>query len=147
MQSKLLSETGGQRTYVVVLDPGEEVLSTLTGFVREHRLTAASVSAIGAFRRAMLGFFDLDGQEYEHIPVDEQSEVLSLLGDCALDEKGMPGLHLHAVLGLRNGETRGGHLIEATVTPTLEVIIRENVNTMRRTFRPEFGIALIDPGQ
>ncbi|MGB5840686.1 PPC domain-containing DNA-binding protein [Brucella anthropi] len=103
------------------------------------------MTAIGAFRRATLGFFDLERQDYHRIELDEQCEVLSLLGDCALGEEGSPILHLHVVLGMRNGEAKGGHLIEALVRPTLEVMIKENTSTMVRTYRPEFGIALIDP--
>ncbi|MCH4543210.1 PPC domain-containing DNA-binding protein [Ochrobactrum sp. A-1] len=145
MQFKLLGEGAGQRIFVVILVPEEAVVATLTRFVREQDLTAASVTAIGAFRRATLGFFDLEQQDYHRIELDEQCEVLSLLGDCALDEEGSPSLHLHVVLGMRNGEAKGGHLIEALVQPTLEVIIKENTSTMVRTYRPEFGIALIDP--
>ncbi|NKC23456.1 DNA-binding protein [Ochrobactrum oryzae] len=145
MQFKLLGEGAGQRIFVVILVPEEAVVATLTRFVREQDLTAASVTAIGAFRRATLGFFDLEQQDYHRIELDEQCEVLSLLGDCALDEEGNPSLHLHVVLGMRNGEAKGGHLIEALVRPTLEVIIKENTSTMVRTYRPEFGIALIDP--
>ncbi|MGH6774049.1 MULTISPECIES: PPC domain-containing DNA-binding protein [Brucella] len=145
MQFKLLGEGAGQRIFVVILVPEEAVVATLTRFVREQDLTAASVTAIGAFRRATLGFFDLEQQDYHRIELDEQCEVLSLLGDCALDEEASPNLHLHVVLGMRNGEAKGGHLIEALVRPTLEVIIKENTSTMVRTYRPEFGIALIDP--
>ncbi|MBC2887488.1 DNA-binding protein [Ochrobactrum sp. CM-21-5] len=147
MQFKLLAETEDQRVFVAILAAEEEVIGAITKFVREQEITAASISAIGAFRGAMLGFFDLERQEYEHIPVEEQCEVLSLLGDCALDDKGRSGVHLHAVLGMRSGEARGGHLIEAFVRPTLEVILTENASTMRRTFHPEFGIALIDPAK
>lgn len=147
MQFKILTESHGQRVFVVVLAPEEEVVSCLSRFVRDQSLTAASISAIGAFRSAKLGFFDLDSQEYHDIPIDQQCEVLSLLGDCALDEDGKSSLHLHAVVGMRNGDAKGGHLIEAIVRPTLEVIVRENAHTMRRRFHPEFGIALIDPTQ
>nr|WP_313534089.1 DNA-binding protein [Brucella anthropi] len=145
MQFKLLGEGAGQRIFVVILAPEEAVVATLTRFVQKRDLTAASVTAIGAFRRATLGFFDLERQDYHRIELDEQCEVLSLLGDCALGEEGSPILHLHVVLGMRNGEAKGGHLIEALVRPTLEVIIKENTSTMVRTYRPEFGIALIDP--
>jgi predicted DNA-binding protein with PD1-like motif len=53
-------------------------------------------------------------------------------------------LHAHVVLGLRSGETRGGHLLEATVRPTLEAVFRASPARLRKTFRPEFGLALID---
>jgi predicted DNA-binding protein with PD1-like motif len=102
------------------------------------------VTAIGAFSRATVGFFRIESRNYRKILVAEQSEVLSAIGDIARDEAGRPSLHLHAVLGLEDGSTRGGHLLEGYVRPTLEVIIRESPTGLCRRKRPELGIALID---
>jgi len=109
-------------TYAVVLDTGDEVISELGKFVREHEVEAASLTAIGAFSRAVLGYFQWETKEYKKIHVGEQVEVLSLLGDVAVGDQG-PTLHLHAVLGKSDGSVVGGHLIEAYVRPTLEVIL------------------------
>jgi uncharacterized protein len=38
MQSKLVAESVGQRTFVMILDPGEEALSTISDFAGEQRL-------------------------------------------------------------------------------------------------------------
>jgi predicted DNA-binding protein with PD1-like motif len=130
-------------TYVVVCDPGDEAVAVLAEFARSERLAAAQVTAIGAFRRAVVGWFDRDVKDYRRIPIDEQCEVLSLIGDIATGEKGSV-LHLHAVLGLSDGTTRGGHLLEGHVWPTLEVVIREAPAQLRRVDRPDVGIALID---
>src|ERR1700740_818377 len=97
MRSKLLN-VDPPVTYAVVLDTGEEVMGELSKFVREQEPDAASVTAIGAFRRALLGYFEWDTKQYKKIAVDEQVEVLSLLGDVAVTDEG-PTLHLHAVLG------------------------------------------------
>ena len=70
--------------------------------------------------------------------------MLSLIGDVAVTDKGEPGVHAHVVLGLPDGSARGGHLIAATVWPTLEVVLAESPKHLRRTFRPELGLALID---
>ena len=133
------------KTYLLVLDPDEEVVSGLVGFVTEKAITAGHFTAIGAVSGAMLGFFDRKTKEYTKIPQDGQAEVLSLIGDVALKADGSPGIHAHAVLGLPDGSARGGHLIEATVWPTLEVVLTESPRHLRRTFRPELGLALIDP--
>ena len=105
------------------------------------------MSAIGAFATATLAFFDLSTQDYKEIPVTDQSEVLSLLGDITLDENDTPNPHLHVVLGFTDGSTRGGHFLKGVVRPTLEVVIRETPAELRRSYRPEFGIALIDPAK
>jgi predicted DNA-binding protein with PD1-like motif len=70
--------------------------------------------------------------------------VLSAVGDIASDDNDKPSLHVHVVLGLNDGTTRGGHLLEGIVRPTLEVTLVETPAHLRRKKRPELGIALID---
>ena len=144
MQSKLISNASGLRTFILVLDPGEEALGALTQFAVKQEIFGASLTAIGAFERATVGWFDLQSKTYKKIPVQQQCEVLSVIGDVAAGEDGKPSLHVHAVLGLSDGSTRGGHLVEGIVLPTLEATLVETPAHLRRTKRPEFGIALID---
>ncbi|TPJ70610.1 PPC domain-containing DNA-binding protein [Mesorhizobium sp. B2-7-1] len=144
MKSKLVAEASGQRIFVVVLDPGEEAFASLTGFAGQKGITGASLTAIGAFEKAKVGWFDFSSKSYRNIPVDEQCEVLSAIGDIAIDDSGKPSLHLHAVLGLSDGSTRGGHLLEGIVKPTLEVTVTESPVHLRRTKRRALGIALIE---
>jgi predicted DNA-binding protein with PD1-like motif len=144
MKSKLVGKTSEQRTFVIVLDPGEEAFASLTAFAVEQGITAASLTAIGAFEKAVVGWFDFQSKSYRKIPVQEQCEVLSAIGDVALDDSGKSSLHVHAVLGLSDGSTRGGHLLEGFVQPTLEVTMLESPGHLRRRRRSELGIALID---
>lgn len=132
------------RTLVVVLDTGDEVMGELRSVCTEAGLSAASITAIGAVQRATLGWYDLDAQEYRQIPVGQQAEVLSLVGDVARGEDDAVAVHVHAVLGLSDGSTRGGHLLDATVRPTLEVVLTEAPAHLTKTYRPEVGLALID---
>ena len=97
-----------------------------------------------AFSKATVGWFDLENKAYRKIPVDQQCELLSGIGDIALDDDGKPSLHIHVVLGLSDGSTRGGHLLDGLVQPTLEVTLVEMPAHLRRRKRPELGIALID---
>ncbi|MBZ9906560.1 DNA-binding protein [Mesorhizobium sp. BR115XR7A] len=146
MKSRLVNEANGQRTFVVVLDPGEEAFAALTSFAVEQKIGSASLTAIGAFQRATDGWFDLEAKSYRKIPIDEQCEVLSAIGDVATGDDGKPSLHVHAVLGLSDGTTKGGHLLEGTVRPTLEITVVEAPGHLRRRKRAEFGVALIDLG-
>ena len=129
-------------TYAVVLATGDEPVELLTRFVRDQEVEAASIAAIGAFKRAMLGYFDWQTKQYKKIPVDEQVEVLSLLGDVAVSN-GEPTLHIHAVLGKSDGSVVGGHLLSAEVRPTLEVIVTQSPSYLRKVKDPETGLALI----
>lgn len=142
MKSRVL-HSGPQTTYAVVLDQGDEVVKSLTAFAREHRLNASQITAIGAFSEATLGYFDRATRQYRKIPVRDQVEVLSLVGDIALDGD-QPKLHAHVVLGRSDGSALGGHLLEGRVWPTLEVIVTESPRHLRRRMDPASGLALID---
>src|SRR5947208_274105 len=78
-----LHQAAGQRTYAVVLETGEEVMASLQKFVEEENILAAQFTAIGAFSDAVLMYFDWAKKNYLKIPVREQVEVASLLGDVA----------------------------------------------------------------
>ncbi|MBQ0826084.1 PPC domain-containing DNA-binding protein [Streptomyces tagetis] len=138
-------QDGPSAVYVVVLDPGEEAVDRLTAFARDRSLGASQVTAVGAFSQAVVGWFDRAERDYRPLPVGEQCEVLSLLGDVAVGPGG-PVPHLHAVLGLPDGTTRGGHLLSGRVWPTLEVIVRDSPAELAKTHRPDLGLALIDLG-
>jgi len=144
MESKLVWQNAGERAYVLVLDAGEEAFAAITAFAAATRLDAASLAAIGAFERATVGWFDLVKKTYKPIEIASQCEALSLLGDIALGDDGKPSLHMHAVLGMSDGTTRGGHFLSGIVRPTLEVTIVETPARLRRRKRPELGLALID---
>jgi len=141
MRAKVLNESP-ERTIALILDRGDEVMAALQRFAVEHELTASRLTAIGALESATLGYFDWERKVYERIPVNEQVEVLSLVGDIALDGA-KPRVHAHVVLGRRDGSTIGGHLLEARVRPTLEVMVIDSPEYLRRVCDPVSGIALI----
>lgn len=130
---------------IVVFDKGDEVVAGLTELARRLGIGAAGVTGVGAFEQATLGYFDRERKEYDRIPVDEQVEVLSLVGDVAL-EGGEPKVHLHVVVGRRDGSTLGGHVLDAIVWPTLELVVTATPEPLRRVHDPETGLALIAPG-
>lgn len=131
-------------TFAVIFSTGEDPVAGLTRFAHERAIGASSFTAIGAFSGAELGYFDWEKKDYERIPVREQVEVLSLIGDIAF-EGDKPKIHAHVVLGRRDGSTCGGHLLSARVRPTLEVIIETSPAHLRRVHDPVSGLALIKP--
>lgn len=143
MKSKLINNVHDLRTFAIVLEAGDEVSGALQAFAEAERLSASQVTAIGAFEEALIAFFVWDTKSYEDIPVREQVEVLSLNGDITLDDGGKPKLHLHTVLGRRDGSTIGGHLKSGRVRPTLEIIVTESPAHLRRKVDPVSGLPLI----
>jgi hypothetical protein len=145
MKSRLLHDNAGQRTFAVVLETGDESIGCLQAFIDKEKVTAAQISAIGAFSDAVLGYFDWQKKSYLRNAVSEQLEVASLLGDVALSPDHKPALHLHAVLGRRDGSALAGHLLSGHVRPTLEVILTESPAHLQKVHDPESGLALIAP--
>ncbi|HEX3880588.1 MAG TPA: PPC domain-containing DNA-binding protein [Bryobacteraceae bacterium] len=141
MRTKVIAE-GTEKTYALILEKDEEAAAKLLEFAKKNKITAAHFTAIGGFSRAVLGYFDIEKKDYLRIPVDDQVEVVSLVGDVAT-EKEQPKVHAHVVLGKRDGTTRGGHLLEGHVRPTLEVVLAVSPAHLKREFDAESGIALI----
>jgi predicted DNA-binding protein with PD1-like motif len=146
MRARRLASGEAIATWVLVLDPGDEVVATLRSFAAEEGIRAAHVSAIGAVRRAVVGWFDPDARDYRRTELDGQLEVLSLIGDLSGPKPGRdhPTVHVHAVLGAPDATVRGGHLFEAVVRPTLEVFVAAGPGILARRTDPSTGLALID---
>jgi len=147
MHHQLLSNTHGQRTFAVVLETGDEAIACLKGFIRDHNILAAQLTGIGAFADATLGYFDWNKKDYIGNPVREQVEVASMIGDVAIAPSGEPALHIHVVVGKQDGGALAGHLQEAHVRPTLEVILNESPAHLQKVHDPQSGLALIRPKQ
>ena len=142
MNWKLLHESDGQRTLAVIFDAGDEVTQGLLAFAKEQNLKASQFTAIGAFNDVVVGYFDWATKKYNPIPIREQVEVLMLAGDVSLNDS-EPQVHAHVVVGKADGTAHGGHLIEAHVRPTLEVVLIESPSYLQREMDKATGIALI----
>ncbi len=144
MKSKLLYGEREQRIFAIVFDKGDELISGLKDFAGQNQLRGSYFTAIGAFSQATLGYFQRDALEYKKIPVNEQVEVLSLVGNIIKKEDGSIQVHAHGVMGKENGDAIGGHILEARIWPTLEVILNEEPAYLRRSIDFTTGLALID---
>lgn len=141
MQVKRL-DAGGERTFAVVLEPGDEAVECLTKFAAEHDVTAGHFTGIGAFRDVTLGFFDFDRMDYERTALNEQVEILSLIGNFATKD-GEAKLHAHAVVSDRHGKAFGGHLLEGHVRPILELVVEDEPAHLRRQTDAKTGLPLL----
>jgi uncharacterized protein len=144
MKVSLLDEHDGLRTFAVVLGTGDEAMAMLTSFAEEHRLHASHFTAIGAFSDAVVAYFDWPSKQYRQIGIEEQVEVLSLVGDITMDG-GKRKVHAHVVLGKADATAHGGHLVAGSTRPTLEIILSETPPYLQRRFDAASGLALIDP--
>ena len=143
MKSRQLRNQNGERTFVLVYEPGEAFQEPLVSLAQENGLGVSQFTAIGAFRKVTIGYFDRERRDYVKLPVHEQLEVLALNGNVTVGEDFIPKIHAHVILGGRDGSVRGGHLFDGEVWPTLELLLNESPDHLQRKFVPEIGLALI----
>lgn len=128
----------------LIFETGDEVMSLLEAYARERGIRGAHFTALGAFRRATLAYFDWSSKEYQEIPVEEQVEVTALVGDIGVKD-GEPAIHAHCVLGRPDGSAVTGHLLEAHVRPTLELFLTSHDRPLPRRMDEESRLPLIRP--
>ena len=143
MRHQLLHDDAGQRTFVIVLDTGDEAMDRLQSFVADQYIFAAQFTAIGAFSDVVLKYFDWETKKYLDNPINEQVEVASLIGDVAASPSGKPAVHVHLAVGRRDGSAMAGHLGKAHVRPTLEIILTESPVHLQKVTDRQSGLALI----
>jgi uncharacterized protein len=144
MKVQLLSEGAGLKNYAIVLAKGDEVMSGLTDFARQYQIKSARFTAIGAFSRATVAWFDESRKQFKLIPIEQQVELVSMIGDVALSNN-KPVVHTHVALASFDGTVRGGHLIEAHVFPTLELFLTAYPTALEKKLDESTGLMLIDP--
>jgi predicted DNA-binding protein with PD1-like motif len=133
------------KTFILVFEIGDELAEGLLKFAKEQKLSAASFKAVGALSSVRLGWFSWESKRYEpSVTLDEQVELLSLIGDVALKD-GEPVVHAHAVIGKKDGSAHGGHLLKAHIRPTCEVVLTESPVHLQKFVDPQSGLVLIKP--
>ncbi|MBS1780840.1 MAG: DNA-binding protein [Bacteroidetes bacterium] len=140
MKTKLINNE--PRTRLVIFEDGDEVLNQLSLFAAHNSIGFASLQGIGAFSSATIGYFDFSIKDYKKIEVNEQVEVLSIIGNISMYEN-KPKVHAHVLLGKADGSTIGGHFLKGTVHPTLEVVLTEGNQKIERLFDDETNLPLI----
>ncbi len=132
-----------EKTFALIFDKGDEVTATLLDFAKEKELSASHFTGIGAFSDCTLGFFERESKDYRRIPIREQVEAVSLTGNIVLTKDGEYRLHAHVVVGKDDGRAYAGHLLEAHVWPTLELVFIESPGYLSRRIDPETDLPLI----
>jgi uncharacterized protein len=144
MQARVVSQLpNGEKTYAVIFGKGDEVFSGLTEFAEREKIGAGHFTGIGALHSALFGWFDQAHKAYRDIPINQQVELISLIGDVGL-VNGAPQIHTHGAVGLPDGVVRGGHLLQAFVWPTLEVFFTALPHSLAKKHDDETGLDVFD---
>ena len=109
-------------TMLVRLQRGEEIMAQLKTLAREENILLAHVSGLGAVSRFAVGVYKLDEKKYYRNDFEGAYEITSLTGTIDTMD-GAFYAHIHMSAGNDRGEVFGGHLNEAVVSATCEMVI------------------------
>jgi uncharacterized protein len=143
MTSKLLHESNGFKTFILVFSTGDKLTDGILAFAQEHEIEAAQLSGIGGLMEVTLAYFDWETKNYNPIPIKEQVELTSLKGNLSI-HGGQSKLHAHAVIGKSDGSAVTGHLLDAVVRPTAELFLVQTPAQLLRVKDEESGLPLLD---
>jgi len=133
-------------TYVIRFEDEELFPDRFLEFLAGEKISAGSFTGIGALKWTRIAFFDTEANDYQDIDLEEQLEVLALIGNVAMHE-GEPLVHAHVTLGRRDGTTLGGHVRQGIVRPTLELSLQVLPVAVQRVMDPKYGLPGLDlPG-
>ena len=121
-QMRVTETTGTAHVFDVAFTTGDEILSGLTDLAIKHNITSGYITGLGGLSSALLGFGDPPINAFRRIPVDAKSELVSLTGHIQTRD-GVPTVHLHAIVALKDGSTKAGHVFELHVTPIAEISV------------------------
>lgn len=133
MKPVLAREEGNTKAYTLVLDAKDDV-------------GAAVLKAIGTLSGGTAGYLDPEDKDCWKIPVEQQVEMLSLVGGTTGEQEGEPKVRARVVLGRADGATRGAHLLEPYLRRTLKSVSVETPARLRCTWNEEVGLAIISSG-
>lgn len=126
--------------YVLRLDPGEEVVESLTRLVEKEDVQLGCVSALGAANDVTIGVFDTGRKEYHSVRYQGDFEIAALVGSVTRKE-GAPYLHLHITIGNPvTGEVHAGHMNACVISATGELFLQVWDGLVGRVFSDEIGL-------
>jgi uncharacterized protein len=114
------------RTYRVSLTKGDEIMSGLTEFAEKYHIKNGHFTALGAINKGLFGWTDVEsGKGQKKIELNQEAEIVSLMGSISMDNQGRSVVHGHGTVALSDGSVRGGHWWEAHVSIIAEVFVTE----------------------
>jgi hypothetical protein len=111
------------RRFEVVMSKGDEIIAGLTEFAEKNHIGTAHFTAVGAVDKATLGWFDPEKRAYKKIELNQEVEILNLTGNISTGNNGKPSAHAHMTVAMPDGSARGGHVIEAYISLTLQCFV------------------------
>lgn len=128
--------------YVIRLEKGEEIVTKVKELCEKEDVKLASLSGIGAVNKVTAGLFRTKEKKYVSKTYEEDMEIVSLGGNVSC-MNGETYLHFHISVANEAGEVRGGHLTEAFISATGELVLTRIEGTVDREYSDEIGLNLL----
>jgi hypothetical protein len=127
---------------IFALAKGSSVTEEIIRIAAAEGIRTATVEAIGGVDRLTIAYYNREKRSYDEHRYEEFLEVTSLFGNLTTrDER--PFLHVHGNFGRRDMSVIGGHVISASVFPTLEAVLTPTTNIALRRLDEETRLTLI----
>ena len=127
------------------LSHGADLLEELTEICRRHHIRIGRIEAIGAVKKACIGFYNQQTRAYEYLAFEKEMEITKLSGNVSLKD-GQVFVHAHVTLADSSGRAYGGHLAPGTIVFACECIIEAfDGPAFERVLDQETGLALWEP--
>lgn len=129
--------------YVVRLDKGDEIISSISEICSNENIKAGIVNGIGAANEIEIGIFDTESKKYLKKVYTGDFEISALAGNISrMDEK--PYLHLHITIGnpIKN-IVAAGHMNRCVISATSEIYVTAVDTNVDRLFSNEVGLNLM----
>ncbi len=130
-------------TFFIRMEIGEEIIITLTAFCRENNIHLGHFTAIGAVSRAVTGLYNVSERQYYKTEIEGPLEIASLMGNIT-SKDGEVYIHAHAMFSNLQCEVKGGHLSEAVVSATCEMVVTECTGDINRRVCEKTGLNIFD---
>lgn len=133
--------------YYLRIDKGEEIVSKLIDFCKKENIKTAHFQGIGACNKVVCQTLNLENHTFINHEKTGMLEMISLLGNIAEDDNGELSFHAHSVFSyIENDEVKlfGGHLKEAYVCYTGEIILSPTENTIKRSAKTGMNLWSFD---
>jgi len=118
----IYNEVKLQQTFIGKLKYGGDLLEELTAVCKEKNVRLGRVEAIGAVRKARVGFYDQAKRKYNFSEMDKSLEITSLIGNVSMRD-GEPMVHAHITLADSEDKCFGGHLASGTIIFACEFVL------------------------
>jgi uncharacterized protein len=129
--------------FLLRLERGEEIVSSLEKFASKHGIETAEVRAIGALTDFEVGYYILSEKKYDRKKFEVNAELISAMGNLAMRD-GKSFLHMHVTAGLPDFSVVGGHFFSGIVSATVEAFVRPFGREIQRIFDEGIGLYLLD---